>query len=123
MSTRHGHDVHAEPHAPPPPPTGWRRLTAAGWLRAAWMTPLFCGHRRRHRRRPPLDRRLGPDLEWQVIVVVAFLTTVPIGFLAGIGAFDYWVYYVLGCPTRPEDHSATAPTAGRTTSASTPTTR
>jgi cytochrome c oxidase subunit 1 len=30
----------------------------------------------------------------------------PIGFLAGIGAFDYWTRYALGFPTRPEDHSS-----------------
>src|SRR3954466_14150830 len=47
----------------------------------------------------------GPVWEWNVIVVVAFLTMLPIGFLAGIGAFDYWVYYALGGPTRAEDHS------------------
>src|SRR5437870_3802510 len=29
----------------------------------------------------------------------------PLGFLSGIGAFDYWVYYALGGQTRPEDHS------------------
>ena len=37
--------------------------------------------------------------------------------------FDYWFYWAAGTPTRPEDHSATARTAGRTTSGSTPTTR
>src|SRR3982751_5150778 len=47
----------------------------------------------------------GPVWDWNVIVVVAFLTMLPIGFLAGIGAFDYWVYYALGGPTRAEDHS------------------
>ena len=99
-----GHDVHAE-HAPKPPPRGLRRFTAPGWLRALWMAPLFwaigaglvC-----------LLRSFtvwGPVWEWNVIIVVAFLTTLPIGFLAGIGAFDYWVYYALGGPTRAEDHS------------------
>ena len=46
-----------------------------------------------------------PVWEWNAIVVVAFLTALPLGFLAGIGAFDYWVYYALGGPTRAEDHS------------------
>src|SRR5260370_30191940 len=40
-----------------------------------------------------------------VITLVSLLVAGPIGFLAGIGAFDYWVYYALGGPTRPEDHS------------------
>jgi cytochrome c oxidase subunit 1 len=101
------HDVHAAAHAAPtPPPTGWRRLTSGGWLRAAWVAALFAG--------------LGiglvaglralagwdPVLEWSVITVVAFLTMAPIGFLVGLGAFDYWAYYISGRPTRPEDHSS-----------------
>ena len=65
-----------------------------------------------------------PVWEWPVIITVAFLVCAPIGYLAGIGVFDYWVYYFMGKPTRPEDCiSATARTAGATTSASTPTTR
>ena len=40
----------------------------------------------------------------QPIVTVA-LVTFPIGFLIGIGCFDYWAYYFSGRPTRPEDHS------------------
>ena len=30
---------------------------------------------------------------------------VPLGFLIGIGGFDYWFYWASGRPTRPEDHS------------------
>ena len=74
-------------------------------MRAAWMTALFAG--------------LGfglvvvlrswagwhPILDWQVLTVISFLTAGPIGFLAGLGAFDYWVNWALGKPTRPEDHS------------------
>ena len=41
-----------------------------------------------------------------MITVVAFLTRAPVGFLAGIGAFDYWLYYISGRPTRPEDHAS-----------------
>ena len=47
-----------------------------------------------------------PVLDWLIIVTVAALITAPIGFLAGIGAFDYWTYYALGYPTRAEDHSS-----------------
>ncbi len=46
-----------------------------------------------------------PILATAPLVLVAGLVTAPIGFLAGIGAFDYWVYYALGYPTRAEDHS------------------
>ncbi|HEU5066325.1 MAG TPA: cbb3-type cytochrome c oxidase subunit I, partial [Gaiellaceae bacterium] len=95
------------PQAPAaPPPTGWRRwVLGPGFIRAAWMTALFFG--------------IGfilvvglralagwePYLDWLLVVTIAGLITAPIGFLAGIGAFDYWVYYALGYPTRPEDHS------------------
>ena len=65
-----------------------------------------------------------PTVDWAVITVVAFLTTAPIGFLAGIGAFDYWLYYISGRPTRPDDHCEPRRLrAGATTSRSTPTTR
>ena len=33
------------------------------------------------------------------------LVTIPMGFLTGIGAFDYWARYAIGRPTQPEDHS------------------
>jgi cytochrome c oxidase subunit 1 len=96
---------HHETHGAPPPPTGVRRFLVGGWLRVLWMAPLFLG--------------IGigivvffrwiagwdPIWLWDPILVVGFLTALPLGFLAGLGAFDYWVYYALGYPTRPEDHS------------------
>jgi cytochrome c oxidase subunit I len=102
MTTTEEHTVHAPPK---PPPTGWRRALAPGWLRVPWMTALFFG--------------IGfglvvvvrwwagyePVVDWLVIVSVAALTSAPIGFLAGIGGFDYWTRYALGAPTQPEDHS------------------
>src|SRR5688500_15289151 len=54
-------------------------------------------------------RALGgyePNLDWEVVIVVAALTMAPLGFLSGLGAFDYWVSYAIGRPTAPEDHSA-----------------
>ena len=99
------HEVHAVHVGPPPPPTGWRRLLWPGFLRAAWMAPLFfgigCGI-------VVLTRWWGgwhPLWFGEVIVLVGALVALPIGFLAGIGAFDYWVRYAIGSPTRPEDHS------------------
>src|SRR4051812_43145359 len=47
----------------------------------------------------------APILLTEPLVLVSALVSAPIGFLAGIGAFDYWVYYALGYPTRAEDHS------------------
>jgi cytochrome c oxidase subunit 1 len=101
------HDQHAIEHGPPPPPPrGWRLLTTGGWLRALWMTPLFAA--------------LGfglvvglrawgdyhPLFQGQALVLVSALVCAPIGFLAGIGAFDYWTAYAVGSPTRPDDHSS-----------------
>jgi len=97
---------HAAHGTPAPGPTGLRRLTAPGYLRAAWMMSLFWaigfGIVVFFRWLASYD----PTLDWSVITVVAFLTMMPIGFLAGIGAFDYWVHYIVGGPTRPEDHSS-----------------
>src|SRR5881409_706212 len=96
---------HARQAPPALPPTGWRRVLAPGWLRVPWMTALFFGI--------GLGLVVGlwalagwePVFDWLIIVFIAALITAPIGFLAGIGAFDYWVKYVLGHPTEPEDHS------------------
>ena len=55
--------------------------------------------------------------------VVVPLICAPLGFLAGLGGFDYWLRWAFGLPTIPEDHSAHGATAGRTTSRSTPITR
>ena len=99
-------------------------LLGAGWLRAAWMMCLFWGS------------ALGivlvfrwwagwdPLFKWSVITTVATLTAAPIGFLAGLGGFDYWSRCAIGSPTEPEDHSTHG---GRTLEgllpARTPTTR
>jgi cytochrome c oxidase subunit I len=98
---------HAPTHAPPHSSGGGRRLLMGpGLLRAAWVTAVFAG--------------LGiglvtgiralagwdPVWEWPVVITVSFLTMAPLGFLTGLGAFDYWLYYISGRPTRPEDHSS-----------------
>jgi cytochrome c oxidase subunit 1 len=99
------HELHVTEHGPRRPPHGPRRLLYPGFLRAAWMAPLFfwigCGI-------VVLCRWWGgwhPIWKGEVIVLVAALIAAPIGFLAGIGAFDYWVRYAIGAPTIPEDHS------------------
>src|SRR2546422_800685 len=40
----------------------------------------------------------------EAILTVSMLA-VPLLFLIGIGGFDYWFYWAMGRPTRPEDHS------------------
>ena len=98
-----------EQHGPAsasPKATGIRHyLLGAGWLRAIWMMCLFWGI------------GLGivlvfrwwagwePLFKWSTITVVATLTAAPIGFLAGLGTFDYWSRWAIGSPTEPEDHS------------------
>jgi cytochrome c oxidase subunit 1 len=84
----------------------WRRLLLGpGWVRAAWMTALFFGI--------GFGLVVGiralagwdPVFFWEPIITVAALTAAPIGFLAGLGAFDYWLAWAFGQPTKPEDHS------------------
>jgi len=91
-----------EMHAPAPPQHGGvrRLLLGPGFVRAAWMFCLFGA--------------IGfgiviafrwwggwhPLFDMSIITLVSLLVAGPIGFLAGIGAFDYWTYYALGFPTR-----------------------
>ena len=98
--------THPAPHAPAPPRRGMQRVTGPGFIRAAWVTPLFWAIGAGI---VVFFRWLGhyePLWDWPVITVVAFLTTAPIGFLTGIGAFDYWLYYISGRPTRVDDHAS-----------------
>ena len=104
--------AHADTHAPsnghshhhePPPPTGIHGLTAPGWWRALWTTPLvgFMG--------VGLVCLIRWAAHWDPVwfaqpILTVSLATFPIGFLIGIGCFDYWAYYFSGRPTRPEDH-------------------
>jgi cytochrome c oxidase subunit I len=83
----------------------WSYLYRAGWIRAALMTALlgFFG----------FGLTVGlrawggwdPVLDWTPIVLISILVCAPIGFLAGLGTFDYWARYAIGRPTRPDDHS------------------
>jgi cytochrome c oxidase subunit 1 len=102
-SIAESHDLHPAPTSPWP--SGWKHLTQGGWVRAAWMTPFFAA----------IGLGIVVFFRWiggydplflaEPCVTVAALTAAPIGFLAGLGAFDYWVYYFIGRSTRPEDHS------------------
>ncbi len=100
-SLEHGHEAHRAPAASP---KGLRRFTRGGWLRALWLTPLVfglstalvCGVRYAAHWDPVWD--LPP-------LLTAWTILTPIGFLVGMGAFDYWAYWISGRPTRPEDHS------------------
>jgi len=46
-----------------------------------------------------------PVVDGDAVLTVALIGA-PLGFLIGLGAFDYWFYWASGRPTRPEDHSS-----------------
>ncbi|MDX6425250.1 MAG: cytochrome c oxidase subunit, partial [Gaiellaceae bacterium] len=92
-------------HHTAPARTGIRRLTGPGWLRVLWVTPIFFGI---GVGLPVLIRWLAhwhPFWKGSVIVTVE-LVMVPLGFLIGIGGFDYWARYASGRPTVEDDHSS-----------------
>ena len=94
--------------APPPAaaPTGFASPARAG-LAAQCRGSMAALLRNRRRASSCSIRWLEgwhPIWNGSVITTVE-LTTVPLGFLAGLGGFDYWVRYASGAPTRAEDHS------------------
>jgi cytochrome c oxidase subunit I len=95
---------HEAVHAPPPRRTGRRRLTGAGWLRALWVVPLAFGIATGLVVGARAAMGFHPLWELQVLIA-AWTIIVPLAFLAAIGGFDYWAYWISGRPTRPEDHS------------------
>ncbi|MEK6229972.1 MAG: cbb3-type cytochrome c oxidase subunit I, partial [Actinomycetota bacterium] len=80
------------------------RLRAPGWYRAALSQPLSflvalaitVGIRAAY--------KYDPLFDWSAITTVALLA-MPLGFIVGIGCFDYWFRWASGAPTLPEDHS------------------
>src|SRR5882762_8086552 len=58
-----------------------------------WVVRSSTGHTTFH-------HYISPDA-----ILTVSLLAVPIAFLIGIGGFDYWFYWAIGRPTRPEDHS------------------
>ena len=80
-------------------------LLRAGWVRATWCIGVFflVGMYLVVASRWLFD--MHPAYNWTIITLVGALTLAPLGFLTGLGAFDYWLYWISGRPTRPEDHS------------------
>jgi cytochrome c oxidase subunit I len=80
------------------------KLRAGGWYRAALFDVLGFGFAVGL---TVLIRTLmheHPVVDGQAITIVA-LIAVPLFFMVGLGAFDYWFYWAAGKPTRAEDHS------------------
>jgi cytochrome c oxidase subunit I len=93
-------------HAPPrsrsrvPLPNKLRR---AGWYRAALFDVLGLGFAVGITALLRFLNHQHPVIDAHAITIVA-LFSVPIFFLLGLGAFDYWLYWASGSPTRPETH-------------------
>ena len=99
----------ASSHVTPSGPSGTGRT---GWREAGWPRALLC-------------TAIGGALGFGLVVVLRAISgleifqteatgyphvivpaiTAPIGFLVGIGCFDYWLGWAAGKPTEPEDHS------------------
>jgi len=99
------HEQPAPAHGQAAPPRRRGFLMRPGLVRSAWCAALFfwigmyivVGLR--------WLAGWEPIYDWTLIVLVGGLIAAPIGFLTGLGAFDYWLHYLSGRPTLPEDHS------------------
>jgi cytochrome c oxidase subunit I len=90
-------------HGPAPQRRGV--LMRPGWIRALWCAAAFYFIGQYIVVTLRWIAGWDPVYDWTIIVLVGALVAAPIGFLLGLGAFDYWLYYISGRPTRPEDHS------------------
>ena len=80
------------------------KLRAPGWYRVALSQPISFAFAAGL---VTLVRALygsDPVVDWTAITTVA-LIAMPLGFIVGIGCFDYWFRWASGAPTIPEDHS------------------
>ncbi len=80
--------------------------------RALWMTPLGAALALIGTIlvRQTLD--MTPIWDQEVVLVLMWIGSF-LGFLIGIGGFDYWSRWMIGSPTRPEDHSQHGATSWR----------
>ncbi|MEX0992890.1 MAG: cytochrome c oxidase subunit I [Solirubrobacterales bacterium] len=100
--------VAAETHGSQQPSSPQRggfkaRMLAPGLLRAAWATVAMAAFA--YGLVVGLRAIQGFPLFDSAPIVTAILLAAPMGFLVGIGGFDYWFKYMIGKPTEPEDHS------------------
>ncbi len=83
-----------------------KMLLGPGWIRAAWMFVAFGAAGLGIVAGVRYAAGWYPLLLEEPTVLISALVAAPIGFLAGIGVFDYWISYCLGRPTpEHEDHS------------------
>src|ERR1700743_1625437 len=83
-------------------------LNRPGWYRAAFCTVFFAavgfGLVVLLRSISGLSAFQSEQTGYPQVIVP--LITAPLGFLAGIGCFDYWIRWGFGLPTIPDDHSS-----------------
>ncbi|MDX6513900.1 MAG: cytochrome c oxidase subunit [Gaiellaceae bacterium] len=100
------HHTQAPEHSSAPQRGAFRRyVLGAGWIRALWMAVLFFWIGSGIAYACRWWGNWQPLWEGNIMLLCGALVAAPVGFLAGIGTFDYWVNYVLGKPTRPDDHA------------------
>jgi len=80
------------------------KLRAPGWYRAALFEVLGLGFAFGMTALVRWLQHIHPIVSGSAVTTVA-LIVVPLFFIVGIGCCDYWVYWAIGRPTRPEDHS------------------
>ena len=97
------HDSHDVGHAPVPPRQRGI-LMRPGWVRAFLHAGLVFGLITAFVTGIRSATGLGPVWELDVLLT-AWTVVVPLGFLNGMGLFSYWIYWVSGKPTLPDDHS------------------
>ena len=87
-STTEEHAVHHEvPHGPPPRRRGI--FMRPGYVRALWCTAAFFVIGMYIVVTLRWLAGWDPVYDWEYIVLVAGMVTAPIGFLLGMGVFDY----------------------------------
>ena len=88
-----------------------RRLLAPGWYRATLGTVAGFGVGMGI---VVLVRALygwDPILDWDAIVTVGALIAAPLGYLVGIGCFDYWFYWAASrCSSSQPSNSSSGTT-------------
>jgi cytochrome c oxidase subunit 1 len=81
------------------------RLRAPGLHRGILATPLGIGLAYAIVLPIRAASHYHPVLDGTAVLQVAMIIC-PFAFLIGLGAFDYWFYWAIGRPTRPEEHSS-----------------
>src|SRR5438105_6024680 len=81
------------------------KLRAPGWYRAALYDVIGFGFAFGLTVLIRWLQHQHPVVDGSAITIVA-LIAVPLFFLVGLGAADYWFYWAAGRPTRAEEHSA-----------------